>query len=387
MNAHAFLSALAVTMCVAAVTTVVCQWLHQPVVLGYMLAGLIVGPSVPIPLVADPVIVETLSEVGVVMLMFSLGLEFRLRKLSEIGGKAGITVVVQCTTMCLLGYVLARAFGWTAREGVFTGAMIAISSTTIIAKAFDEQNLRGELRDLVVAVLIGEDLFAILLMILLTAISTGDAVSAPSLLASTARFVAFLVALMTVGLLAVPRTIVAVKKLDRPETMIIASIGICFAAALLALEAGYSIALGAFIAGSLVAESGEGAYVEDQIRPIKDVFAAVFFVSVGMLIDPALIVRHWVAVLVLTLVVIVGKVASVTAGALLSGNDKRLSLRAGMSLAQIGEFSFIIAALGTDLHATGAFLYPVAASVSAITTFTTPWLIRASDPISRRLGP
>jgi len=230
-------------------------------------------------------------------------------------------------------------------------------------------------------------LIAILLMIVLTAVASGPDVSAAGLMSSAGRFALFLVSMITVGFLLVPRVIGAIRALQRPETMVIGSIGICFAFALLALEFGYSVALGAFIAGSSIAESGEGEYVEEQIRPIKDIFGAVFFVSVGMLIDPALIVRHWLAVLVLTLVVIAGKIISVTGGALVTGNDRRLSLQAGMSLAQIGEFSFIIAALGNDLQATGAFLYPIAASVSAITTFTTPWLIRASDPVSRWFAP
>jgi CPA2 family monovalent cation:H+ antiporter-2 len=386
MNAHAFLSALAVTFGVAAVTTVLCQRLRQPVVLGYLLAGMIVGPHLPVPLVADQTIIETLSEIGVVMLMFSLGLEFSVRKLLGLGRKPIVTALVQCTVMLAIGYAVARAFGWTNREGLFTGAMISISSTTIIAKAFDEQNKRGELRDFVVGVLIVEDLIAIALMIALTALASGEGSSPGQLLLSAGRFAAFLTAVLAVGFLLVPRVIRAVRKLGRDETLVITSIGICFAVALLALEFGYSVALGAFIAGSTIAESGEGEYVEEQIRPIKDIFAAVFFVSVGMLIDPQLIAKHAVAVGVLTAVVIAGKMLSVAGGALLSGGGKRLSVQAGMSLAQIGEFSFIIAALGSDLHATGPFLYPVAASVSAITTFTTPWLIRASDPIANRLA-
>jgi CPA2 family monovalent cation:H+ antiporter-2 len=387
MDAHAFLSALAVTLCVAAVTTLACQWLRQPVVLGYLLAGMIVGPHLPVPVIADRHIIETLSEVGVVMLMFSLGLEFSLRGLLRLGRRPGITALVQCSAMLVFGYVFARVFGWTRREAIFTGAMIAISSTTIIAKAFDEQGKRGELRQFVVGVLIVEDLIAIALMIGLTALASGENATPGQLLLSAGRFAAFLIAVIAAGILFVPRMIRAVRKLGRPETMVITSIGICFLVALLALEFGYSVALGAFIAGSTIAESGEGEYVEEQIRPIKDIFAAVFFVSVGMLIDPKLIGHHALAVGVLTLVVIVGKIVSVAAGALLSGGGRRLAIQAGMSLAQIGEFSFIIAALGTDLNATGDFLYPVAASVSAITTFTTPWLIRAADPVADRLAP
>ncbi|HYH99227.1 cation:proton antiporter [Hyalangium sp.] len=381
-GAHDLLKAIAVVLCVAAVTTVLFQRLRQPVVLGYILAGLIVGPYLPIPLVADAGIVQTLSELGVILLMFSLGLEFSLRKLFAVGPTAGLTAVIQCSVMVWLGFVVGRAFGWTDRESIFAGALIAISSTTIIAKAFDEQGIRGRLRELVVGVLIVEDLIAILLMAMLTAISTGSGLSAGDMALTIGRLMAFLVGLVAIGLLVVPRAIRAVVRLNRPETTLVASVGLCFAIALLAQAFGYSVALGAFLAGSLVAESGEEKVVEHLVQPVKDIFAAIFFVSVGMLIDPAIIARYWVAVVVFTLVVIIGKIVSVTLGAFLTGNDTRTSVQSGMSLAQIGEFSFIIASLGLSLKATGDFLYPIAVAVSAITTLTTPMFIRASGPVA-----
>jgi CPA2 family monovalent cation:H+ antiporter-2 len=381
-GAHEFLKALTLVLCTAAVTTVLFQRLRQPVVLGYIIAGLIVGPYVAIPLFADPGIVQTLSELGVILLMFSLGLEFSLRKLFAVGPTAGLTALIQCSIMVWLGYVVGQAFGWTARESLFAGAIIAISSTTIIAKAFDEQGIRGKLRELVVGVLIVEDLIAVLLMATLTAISTGSGLSAGDLALTTGRLVAFLVGLVVVGLLIVPRAVRAVIRLNRPETTLVASVGICFAVALLALSFGYSVALGAFIAGSLVAESGEEKVVEHLVLPVKDMFAAIFFVSVGMLIDPALIVRYWLAIAVLSAVVIAGKVISVSVGAFLTGNGTRTSVQAGMSLAQIGEFSFIIAGLGLSLKATGEFLYPIAVAVSALTTLTTPLLIRTAGPVA-----
>lgn len=380
--AHDFLAALAMVLCVAAVTSVVFQRLRQPVVLGYIIAGLIIGPHVPIPLVADASIVQTLSELGVILLMFSLGLEFSLRKLLQVGPTAGLTAVIQCSLMIWLGFVVGRTFGWTAKESIFTGAIIAISSTTIIAKAFDEQGIQGKLREIVVGVLIVEDLIAILLMATLTAISTGAGLSAGQLTLTVGRLALFLVGLVGVGLLVIPRTVRAIHELDRPETTLVASIGICFAIALLAQAFGYSVALGAFLAGSLVAESGKEKDVEHLVQPVRDMFAAVFFVSVGMLIDPALIAQHQVAVLVLTLVVILGKLVGVSLGVFLTGNGTRTAVQSGMSLAQIGEFSFIIAGLGLSLNATGGFLYPVAVAVSAITTLTTPFLIRASGPVA-----
>ncbi|MCE9670835.1 cation:proton antiporter [Myxococcus stipitatus] len=381
-GAHEFLQAIAVVLCVAAVTTVLFQRLRQPVVLGYILAGLVVGPYVPIPLVANPEVVTTLSEMGVILLMFSLGLEFSLRKLFSVGFTAGVTAVIQCSIMVWLGFVVGRAFGWTTLEGIFTGALIAISSTTIIAKAFDEQGIKGKLRELVVGVLIVEDLIAVLLMATLTAISTGAGLSLRELSFTTGKLVAFLVGLVAVGLFTIPRAVRAVIKLNRPETTLVASVGICFAVALLAQAFGYSVALGAFLAGSLVAESGEEKVVEHLVQPVRDIFAAIFFVSVGMLINPALIAEHWLAILVLTVVVILGKLMSVTLGAFLTGNSTRTSVQAGMSLAQIGEFSFIIAALGLSLKATGTFIYPVAVAVSAITTLTTPLLIKKSAPVA-----
>jgi CPA2 family monovalent cation:H+ antiporter-2 len=379
---HEFLKAIAVVLCVAAVTTVLFRKLRQPVVLGYILAGLIVGPHVPIPLLADRGTVEALSELGVILLMFALGLEFSLRKLVKVGFTAALTAVIQSSIMLWLGFLAGRAFGWSSRESIFCGAAIAISSTTIIAKVFDEQQIRGRLRELVVGVLIVEDLIAILLMAVLTAISTGGEMSSVTLLRSSGRLAAFLIALVSLGLLLVPRTVRMINRLRRPETTLVASIGFCFATALLAHAFGYSVALGAFIAGSLVAESGEEAEIEHLVHPVRDLFAAIFFVSVGMLIDPDLIARNWLPVAVLTLLVIVGKVLGVTVGAFLTGNGTRTSLQAGMSLAQIGEFSFIIAALGLSLGATREFLYPVAVAVSAITTLSTPALIRIAGPVA-----
>lgn len=245
-DAHAFLQALTIVLCTAGVTTFLFHKARQPVVLGYILAGLIVGPNIPIPLVADRRIVQTLSELGVILLMFSLGLEFSLRKLLKVGPTAGVAALIQSSIMIWLGYVVGQAFGWTARESLFAGAIIAISSTTIIAKAFDEQGVRGKLRELVVGILIVEDLIAILLMTVLTAISSGDGLSAATLAQSGGRLAAFLIGLMAVGMLVVPRIIRSTGQLRSPETTVVVSIGICFACALLAHELGYSVALGRF---------------------------------------------------------------------------------------------------------------------------------------------
>jgi CPA2 family monovalent cation:H+ antiporter-2 len=349
-------------------------------VFGYLFAGMIVGPHVPIPIVADVAIVQTLSETGVILLLFSLGLEFSLRKLIRVGPRAAIVAVVQGAVMIWLGYALGRAFGWTKIESFYAGSIIAISSTTIIAKAFQEQQVKGKFTELVLGVLIIEDLIAIFLLSVLTTLSAGTGVSAGSLAITGMRLAMFLVGLIVVGLLLIPRTVRAIVRMNRPETTLIASMGICFAAALLAYSFGYSVALGAFIAGSLVAESGEEHTVAHLIEPVRDVFAAIFFVAVGMLIDPELIAEYWVPVVVFTIAVIVGQVVIVTISAFLTGYATRTSLQAGMSLAQIGEFSFIIAGIGISTGATRDFLYPMAVAVSAITTLTTPWLIRGAAP-------
>jgi len=381
-GAQHFLLALTVVLGVAAVTTVLFQRLRQPVVLGYILAGIIVGPHVPIPLVADRETVQTLSELGVILLMFALGLEFSLGKLARVGPTAGITAAVESTLMVWLGFLAGRAFGWTVLESVFAGATVAVASTTIIAKAFDELRVRGPLRDLVVGVLLVEDLFAILFMAVLTAVATGAGVSPGELGVTLGRLGAFLALLLAGGMLVVPRAIRYVRRRGNAETLLVASLGLCFGFASLAHASGYSVALGAFIAGSLVAESGEAAAVEEIVRPVRDLFAAIFFVSVGMLIDPALVARHWAAVAAFTGLVLVGKPVAVGLGAFLTGHGTRVSVQAGMSLAQIGEFSFILAALGTSLGATREFLYPVAVAVSAVTTLTTPWLIAGSGTVA-----
>ena len=378
-DALLFLRSLTVVFGVAAVVTLLFQRLKWPVVLGYILAGLIVGPHLPIPLVADPEVVRTLSELGVILLMFVLGLEFSLSKLAQVGPTAGVTAVFQAAVMTWLGFLVGRAFGWTPLTSVFAGAAIAISSTTIVAKVFDEQRITGRLRDLVIGILLIEDLIAVLLLAALTAIATGAGVSAGALGMTVGRLGLFLAALIGVGLLVIPRLIRFVLRQHRAETTVVASIAICFGTAYLAHLAGYSVALGAFLAGSLVAESGKGHEVERHVLPIRDLFAAVFFVSVGLSIDPRLIVAHWGAVLAFTTVVLTGMTASVTIGAFVTGAGSRPAIQAGMSLAQIGEFSFIIAGLGLALGATGEFLYPVIVAVSAITTLTTPLLVRASD--------
>ncbi|HEX6938590.1 MAG TPA: cation:proton antiporter [Longimicrobiales bacterium] len=378
-----FLRSLALVLCTAAVTTVVFHRLRQPVVFGYLLAGFLVGPHFPfLPYIADEAVVHTLSELGVILLLFSLGLEFSLRRLIRSGPTAGLIALTQSSAMVWFGYLVGQAFGWTVLESVYAGAAIAISSTTIIIKAFSELEVAGRFRHLAFGVLIVEDLIAIFLITVLTAVSLGSGVSTAELATTAARIALFLAGLIGLGLLLVPRLIRYLVRMGRAEIVTVTSMGICFACALLALSLGYSVALGAFIAGALVAESGEVDAVTPAVEPVRDMFAAIFFVAVGMSIDPALIVRNVSAVLVLMITVILGKVVAVAASAFLTGYGIRTSVQTGMSLAQIGEFSFIIAGLGLATGATRDFLYPTVVAVSALTTLTTPGLIRASDPVA-----
>ncbi|HVV52663.1 MAG TPA: cation:proton antiporter, partial [Polyangia bacterium] len=383
------LTELALIMCVAAVTTALFQRLRQPVVLGYLLAGMLVGPHLAVPLFADEATARDLSELGVVLLMFSLGLDFSLRKLVRVAPTAGVVAVIECSLMVSLGFLVGRAFGWTRFESLFGGAALAISSTTIIVKAFAEQGVGKARSEIVFGILVVEDLIAILLLAVLTAAASGARLDGGALARTVGRLVGFLAVLLALGMLVVPRLVRAVVRLHRAETTVVAAVGLCFAFALLARKMGYSVALGAFLCGALVAESGAGRLIEQRIEPVRDLFAAVFFVSVGMLIDPRLIWTHAGTVLALTGVVVGGKLVGVTIGAFVAGYGVPTAVQTGLSLGQIGEFSFIIAGVGLALGATRSFVYPVAVAVSALTTLLTPFLIRASGrvgaAIDRRL--
>ncbi len=382
LDEHNFLTNLALVLCVAALTSLVFQRLRQPVVFGYLVAGMIIGPHIPVPLVADEAMVRTLAELGVILLMFSIGLEFSMRKLAQVGGPAGIAALTETTVMMGLGYLAGRLLGLTTLESVFLAAIVAISSTTIIVKAFAEHGIRGRVADVVLGILIVEDLIAILLIAILTAFGEGEGLTTREIVATTLRLALFLAGLVGVGLLFVPRLIRAAVRSERAETILVSSVGICFAASLLALSLGYSVALGAFIAGALVAESGQEKTVEPLVAPVRDLLVAVFFVAVGMQLDPSVIVDYWWMIIALVVIVIGGKVLAVSSGVFLTGEGLRPAVQAGMSLAQIGEFSFIIASIGLATGSMREFLYPVAVAVSAVTTLTTPVLISSARRVA-----
>jgi monovalent cation:H+ antiporter-2, CPA2 family len=378
---------LALILGAASVVTVLFKWIKQPVVLGYILAGFLIGPHFTgLPTIQDTKGVHVWAEAGVIFLLFGLGLEFSFRKLARVGAPASVAGMVEVVSMLGLGYLAGRVLGWSTMDSIFLGGVLSISSTTIIIRALDELKMKTRgFAALVFGVLIVEDLVAILLLVLLSTVAITQDLQGVALLGSVGKLAFFLTLWFVVGIFLVPSILRRVRVHLSEETTVIVSIGLCLAMVLLAVRVGFSPALGAFIMGSILAETPDAEKIEHLTRPIRDLFAAVFFVSVGMLIDPGVLVDYLGPILVITVLTIVGKIVSVTIGAMMAGRSMRHSLQAGFSLAQIGEFSFIIATLGLTLKVTSEFLYPITVAVSAITTFTTPYLIRLADPFDRWL--
>ncbi|MDB5105214.1 MAG: sodium/proton antiporter [Fibrobacteres bacterium] len=393
MSHLTFLQDLAIVMIVAGLVTILCHRFKQPVVLGYILAGVIIGPHTPpFPLIKNDGTIQTLSELGVIFLMFSLGLEFSLRKLRQVGSTALIAATLEILVMMGIGYGIGRLFHWSSMDSLFLGAIISISSTTIIMKALDELGLRGEkFAGMVFGILIVEDIMGIVLIAMLSGIARTGTLQSWDAVLTVGQLAVFLVVSLVLGLIAVPRLVGFVARFRSHEMLLVTVLGLCFGFCLLTVRLGFSLALGAFLIGAILAESKEIGKIEDLMSPIRDMFSAVFFVSVGLLIDPRLLVTYAWPIGVITLAVIIGQVVTVFLGTYLAGHDLRTSTRVGMSMSQIGEFSFIIAALGLSLKVTSGFLYPIAVCVSAVTTFVTPYLIRGSDPftawLQRRLPP
>lgn len=367
----------------AAVVTLVFRFLKQPIVLGYLIAGFFVGPHMPfIATITEISSVKVWAEIGVIFLLFSLGLEFSFKKLTQVGKSAALTAAFEISCMIVLGYVTGLLLGWSRINSLFLGAILSISSTTIIVKAFEEYNLKGRrFVSHVFGVLVVEDLIAILLMVTLSSIAVSQAFEGSELIFSALRLGFFVILWFVLGIYILPIFLKQIKNYLSNETTLIVSISMCLAMVLLSAKVGFSPALGAFIMGSLLAETREGKRIEHLMVPVKDLFGAVFFVSVGMLIDPQIIQDHFIVIILLSLILILGKFSSVTAGSLLAGRNIKNSIQSGLSLTQIGEFSFIIATLGVSLKVIDDSLYPIAVAVSAITTFTTPYMIRFSDPI------
>lgn len=388
MHAIAFIQDLAVLMLAAGLVTVLFHRLRQPVVLGYIVAGFLIGPHTPpFALISDERSIRILAELGVIFLMFGLGLEFSLRKLLRVGPTAILAAFFEIVLMVWLGYQIGRLFAWSAMDALFLGAILAISSTTIIVKALGDLKMKHErFAQLIFGVLIVEDILGIAIVALLSGIAASGSVAAGEVFATLAKLLLFILVSLLVGLLLVPRVLAYVARFGSDETLLVAVLGLCFGFCLLVTKLGYSLVLGAFLIGAIMAESRQLAQIERLVEPVRYLFSAIFFVAIGLLIDPAVLREHAWPIAVISLAVVLGKILSCSIGAFVTGNDGRTSLRVGMGLSQIGEFSFIIAALGVQLGVTSDFLYPVAVAVSAITTLTTPYLIRAADPLAQRLA-
>jgi monovalent cation:H+ antiporter-2, CPA2 family len=381
MQQTSFLQDLAIVMSVAALATIIFRQLKQPVVLGYILAGVIIGPHTPpFALIADEHAIETLAELGIIFLMFALGLEFSLRKLRQVGATAFIAASLEILLMLLAGYALGRAFGWNMMDSVFLGAILSISSTTIIIKALEGLGkTRERFASLIFGILIVEDILAIVLIALLSGFARTGEVEAQTIGMTILSLGSFLGILLVVGLIIVPRLLDYVARFRSDEMLLITVVGLCFGISLVTVKLGYSVALGAFLIGAVIAEARQIYKIETLMHPVRDLFSAVFFVSIGMLIEPALLAKYALPILAITIVVVFGKVFTCALGSFVAGNDMRTSLRVGMGLAQIGEFSFIIASLGLSLNVTSDFIYPIAVAVSSLTTLLTPYLINSSD--------
>lgn len=380
-----FLKDLALVLVTAAVVAVVFQRLRQPVVLGYLLAGLVIGPHVPLPLFADVQSVGTLAELGVTLLMFSIGLEFSLRKLIDLGAAAVFIVALETALLFWLGFSSARLFGFGTEESACIGAIVAIASTMVVAKLLGERSADPRIREFVFGILVVEDLVSMLLLALLTALMSGVGLTAGEFVVSSLKLGAFLAALVAGGLVIVPRLLRWVMATGNREVTLLAAVGVCFGFALLAERAGYSIALGAFCAGTLAAEAGHARILEPMVRPVRDIFAAIFFVAVGMMIDPAVVLEHLPLAIVLTLVIVVGKIGGLSVGGVLAGHGLGKSVRSALWLLPVGEYGFLVAEVGRGAGERGAELHSIAAALCVITVVLEPLWLNRSERVAAAL--
>lgn len=378
------ISDLGLILVTAAIAVLIFRLLKQPLVLGYLVAGFLAGSKFDLfPSVKDMNSVKVWAEIGVIFLLFSLGLEFSFKKLMKVGGTASITALTQIVTMVVLGYFVGQLMDWGKMNSIFLGVILSISSTTIILKTFDELGVKTQkFAGNVIGALIVQDILAILMMVLLSTIAVSQQFSGTELIQSVLKLVFFLTIWFVAGIFFVPTLLKKAKHLLTDEMLLIISLALCLLMVLFAANVGFSPALGAFIMGSIIAETTQAEHIEHLVKPVKDLFGAVFFVSVGMLIDPKMLIEYSLPVGILTIVVVFGQSISATIGALLSGQPLKQSVQTGMSLSQIGEFSFIIATLGMTLNVTSDFVYPIVVTVSAITTFSTPFMVKFSTPFS-----
>ena len=378
---------LALILVTAGIVTVLFKKINQPVVLGYIVAGFLISPNfLWLPTVTDAADINVWAEIGIIFLMFALGLEFSFHNIAKVGGSAIITAVVVMSAMTVVGFGVGQLLGWIRMDSIFLGGMISISSTMIILKAYEEMKLKNEeFARLTLGALVIEDIVGIFMMIILTAISVSQSVSGIELAGQIGVLLLVLVVILCVGIYIVPTLLRKASDFLTDEILLIASLGFCFLMVVISTQAGFSEALGAFLAGSILAGTSQAEYIEHLVKPLKDLFGAIFFVSVGMLLEPEMLVAYIGPIVLITVVTIVGQMFFSCIGALASGQPFDRAVRVGFSMVQVGEFSFIIASLGTTLGVTGDFLYPIIVCVSVITTFTTPIFIKAGEKASRKL--
>ena len=378
----ALIEDLALILMVAGIVTLVFKKLRQPLVLGYIMAGFLVSPHMPYTAsVIDNSNIHLWADIGVMFLLFSLGLDFSFKKILKMGASPIISTISIIACMSVLGFSMGFAFGWSRMDCIFLGGMLAMSSTTIIYKAFDDLGLRQQqFTGLVMSVLILEDILAIVMMVMLSAIASGNSPDGGQMLGSVVKIVFFLVLWLVVGIFAIPLFLRSVRKLINAEVLLIVSLGLCCAMAVFSTKVGFSSAFGAFIMGSILAETVEAERIEKLVEPVKNLFGAIFFVSVGMLVDPEILVNYALPIFALVMTILIGQSTLGSLSFMLGGESLKSAMRCGFSMAQIGEFSFIIASLGLSLGVISDFLYPVVVAVSVITTFLTPYMIRFATP-------
>ena len=378
---------LALILVVAGVVTLLFKKLKQPLVLGYIVAGFLVSPHMPYTMsVMDKANVQTWADIGVIFLLFSLGLDFSFKKILKMGAAPFIAAITIIFCMMFLGYAVGQVFGWSQMDCVFLAGMLAMSSTTIIYKAFDDMGIRQQhFAGLVMSVLILEDILAIVMMVMLSSIARGSNPDGGEMLGSVMRIAFFLILWFIVGISIIPMFLRKTRKLINEETLLVVSIGLCCLMAVLSTQVGFSSAFGAFVMGSILAETVEAEKIIKLVEPVKNLFGAVFFVSVGMLVDPEILVEYSIPIVVIVVTILLGQSIFGSFGYLISGQTLKTAMKCGFSMAQIGEFAFIIASLGLSLGVISNYLYPVVVTVSVITTFLTPYMIRASEPCYKML--
>ena len=373
---------LAVILISAGIFTIISKALKQPLILGYILAGFLIGPNIEFfPGISSQETVDQWSEIGIIFLMFGLGLEFSFKKLMKVGASAIVTALVKFVGVFILGFVTSQALGWSVMESVFLGGLLSMSSTMVVIKSYDDMGLKDKpYAGMVFGTLVVEDLIAILLMVLLSTMAVSQSFAGKELILNIAKLVFFLLLWFLVGIFVIPTVLKKAKRYLSDEILLIVSIGLCFLMVALATAVGFSSALGAFVMGSILAETTESEHIDKIVAPIKNLFGAIFFVSVGMMLSPAVIVEHWALILLITIIVILTHILFAGAGMIITGNNLYNSVHTGFSLAQLGEFGFILAGVGVSLGVMRGFIYPVIIAVSVITTFTTPYMMRLADP-------